>query len=254
MPLVASLRETEDAHFLTFGSNAEMHLGQMKYICDIGKTNIMKEMLMKLKMVVIVCAVLACATFSYATAIITIGNANVVEMTDTINSLGLDPTSAEVAWLIGSQTSPRYFGYYAADGYWLKNLNTVQPVGHDEEINLVEWINISGTNLAIWSETVQTPGWVFSTDADDTWYSTDNGVTKLGFGNYGSGDTTVQIPISPALASSTTVMIHTELMWTGGEGAFNGYVQVAQTVPEPCAFVLLACGLVGLLVMRRRFV
>jgi hypothetical protein len=207
---------------------------------------------MKLKMIVIMCAVLASATFSYAIPIINIGNANVAGPTDYVDTLGVDPTSAEVAWLLGSQLSPRHFGYDPAAGYWLKNLNTVQPVGHDEEINLVEWTNISGTDLANWSETCQTPGWVFSTDADDTWYSTDNGVTKLGLGNFGAGNTTVQIPISPALASGTTVMVHTELMWTGGDGEFNGYVQVAQTVPEPCTFVLLACGLVGLLFMRRR--
>jgi hypothetical protein len=253
MPLVARLWETGYAHFFIIGSNAWLHLGQMKYVYYIRKTNIKSEVLMKLKMIVIMCAILAYATFSYATVLINIGNANVVASTDTVNSLGLDPDTAEVAWLLGSQISPRQFGYDAAAGYWLKNLNTVQPVGHNEEINLVEWVNITGTNLANWSETSLTPGWVFSTDADDTWYSTDNGVTKLGLGNFGSGNATVQIPISPSLASGTTVMLHTELMWTGADGEFNGYVQVAQTVPEPCTFVLLACGLVGLLVIRRRF-
>jgi len=222
----------------------------MKYVCDIGKTNIKKEVLMKLKMAFIACAGLACATLSYAE---NIGNANVAGPTEYIDSLGLDPLTAETAWLLGSQTSPRQFGYDAAAGYWLKNLNTVHPVGHDEEINLVEWFDITGTSLANWKETCLTPGWVFSTDADDTWYSTDNGATVLGSGNFGSGNTTVQIPISPSLTSGTTVMVHTELMWTGADGGFNSYVQVAQTVPEPCTVVLLACGLVGLFVMRRRF-
>ena len=207
-------------------------------------------MLMKFKMVVIMCAVLACAAFTYASSI---GNANVAGDTEYVDTLGTDPTSPEVAWLLGSQTSPRNFSYDPAAGYWLKNLNTVEPMGQNEEINLVEWVNITGTSLSNWSETCLTPGWVFSTDADDTWYSTNNGGSKLGSGNFGSGNTTVQIPISPALASGTTVMVHAELMWTGAEGGFNGDVQVAQTVPEPCTFVLLACGLVGLLVMRRRF-
>jgi len=145
------------------------------------------------------------------------------------------------------------FTYHAAAGYWLKNLNTVEPVGADEEINLAEWFRISGTTLSNWSETCLTPGWVFSTDADDTWYSTDGGTTKIASGiTYGSGDTTVQIPISPALASETTVVMHTEVEWTGAEGGFNGYVQVAQTVPEPCTFVFLALGLAGLFVIRRR--
>ena len=208
---------------------------------------------MRLRMVLIMCAVLACATFGYAIPISNIGNADVAGPTEYVDTLGLDPGTAEVAWLIGSQSSPRYFGFDPAAGYWLKNLNTVEPVGHDEEINLVEWFNILGTNLSNWSETCLTPGWVFSNDADDTWYSTDNGATQLGSGNFGSGGTMVQIPISPDLTSGTTVMVHTELMWTGEDGAFTGYVQVAQTVPEPCTFVLLACGLVGLLVMRRRF-
>jgi hypothetical protein len=219
----------------------------------MGKPNLKKEIPMKLKMALIMCAVLAYATSSHAIVIPSIGTANVAGATEYVDSMSLDPWTSEPAWILGSQSSPRQFGYYAAAGYWLKNLNTLNPVGHDEEVNLVETFSISGTSLANWSETCLTPGWVFSTDADDTWYSTDGGATKLGLGNFSSGDTVVQIPISPALVSGTPVLVHTELMWTGADGGFNDYVQVAQTVPEPCAFVLLAFGLVGLFVMRRRF-
>jgi hypothetical protein len=224
----------------------------MKSVCDVGKTNIRKGVRMKLKIVLMTCAILACAASSYAVPP-QIGNANVAGWTDTVNTTVADPWSAELAWILYSQASPQGFTYNPGAGYWLKNLNTVEPVGADEEINLVEWFSVSGTTLSNWSETCLTPGWVFSTDLDDTWYSTDGGTTKIASGLiYSAGDTKVQIPISPALASGTELVVHTELEWTGAEGGFNDYVQVAQAIPEPCTFVFLALGLAGLFVMRRR--
>ena len=62
--------------------------------------------------------------------------------------------------------------YSASAGYWLKNLDTVDPVDPSSEQNLVEYVTNTGSvPWTSWTEKLLTPGWQFDntpSDTDDT--------------------------------------------------------------------------------------
>ena len=181
----------------------------------------------------------------------TIGPLNTVGTTTGISINGNDPFQrSEAAWLIGGSDSPMQFGYSPSAGYWLKNLGTAGSVDPGDEVNLIEYVENTGSvPWSTWTENLRTSGWQFDKapgDTDDTWYSVDGGVTQIQ-GTVSPDGSTITYSFSSPITSGEQIVLHAEPKWEG-PGEYNGTIQVAEaTVPEPSTLGLLAAAGVGLL-------
>ena len=135
-----------------------------------------------------------------------IGPVNTVGSTISTGINGTDPFQpSEAAWIVGTISIPMQFGYSPSAGYWQKNLDTDGPVDPGDEVNLIEYVQNTGSvPWTTWTEKLLTSGWQFDNtpgDTDDTWYSVNGGLTQVQ-GTVSSDGSTITYSFSTPITTS----------------------------------------------------
>lgn len=197
-----------------------------------------------------VCAV-ATALSTYAQS--SIGPNPTPGQTDHAYSVSQDPYApSETAWFFGTSGNPISFFYDSSAGVWQKQLSGAGSLDQFQEVNLLEYITIGANpSWTDWHETVTTPGFAFSTDVDDSFYTINGGAQQFTGVSFGSGNTVLNFDFSTALPVGTVILLHQELQYMGAD-TFNNtttpiVVNEYPTVPEPSSLALLALGAISLL-------
>ena len=113
--------------------------------------------------------------------------------------------------------------------------------------------------LSAWAMDTKTPDWATPVILQLNFYNP-TGTTELGsYGNWEAGPSQVntwqQLPATTATAPAGTGLVEAYVMYmdsdSGAQGMYFGNVSLT-AVPEPSTITLVACGLLGALVIRRR--
>jgi hypothetical protein len=203
---------------------------------------------MKFRIYALTIAILACAAFSYAGVIQSADLAADGDGVITCNAYGLTDVTPNGA-LIKEYTLGIYGDHNTLDtGHILGPI--VVPTEDDPMLTLLHDIDNDTTDT--WTDyhaevkmnkpftldnaTVTNAGWTSVTTQPAP-----VGSNWIGYVDYYSG--TPVVPLG-------TLSFGYRMTFTGSASFCES---LTPTIPEPCTFVLLACGLVGLLVARRRF-
>ena len=114
----------------------------------------------------------------------------------------------------------------------------------------------SGPQWTSWHETAVTPGFIWGSDADDTFYTINGGGQQVAGVSYSPDYTSVTYDFGSSLPVGTVILLHSELQYmdtaTFDNNANPIVVNQFAAVPEPSVFALLGLGVVFLVTSRRR--
>ena len=107
-----------------------------------------------------------------------------------------------------------------------------------------------------WHQSITTPNFVWSNDADDSFFTINGGAQQFTGVSYSPDFTGLNITFPAGEPAGTVIMLHGELEYIGGPTFDNNanalVVNQYATIPEPSALALLGLGALGVLVSRRR--
>ena len=174
------------------------------------------------------------------------------------NNVSQDPYDpGEPAWLFGSSHNPISISDNSAAGIWQRRVSGDGAFSHDQEVDLVDYVNVGANSpWTDWHETIATPNFVWSNDADDTFYTINGGAPQFTGISYSSDHTSVDIALPTALPVGAKIVLHDEVQYMGSACFDNNIVPIVLnqfvSVPEPSSLVLLSLGAVLALIPRRR--
>jgi hypothetical protein len=163
----------------------------------------------------------------------------------------------EPAWLFGSSQNPISISYNSVADIWQRRVSGDGAFGHNQEVDLLDYVNVgAGSPWTDWHETIATPNFVWSTDADDAFYTINGGTPQFTGISYSSDHASVDIALPTALPVGAKIVLHDEVQYMGSACFDNNIVPIVLnqfvSVPEPSSLVLLSLGAVLALIPRRR--
>ena len=193
-----------------------------------------------------------------ASAQITVGPNLPPGTTSYAYSVAQDPYSpAETAWTFGTSLAPISISYNPSAGVWQKQLFGAGQLDTFQEVNMLEYIQVgTGSTFTDWHQSITTPNFVWSNDADDSFFTINGGAQQFTGVSYSPDFTGLNITFPAGEPAGTVIMLHGELEYIGGPTFDNNanalVVNQYATIPEPSALALLGLGALGVLVSRRR--
>ena len=163
----------------------------------------------------------------------------------------------EPAWLFGNSYNPVSISFNSAAGVWQQRVSGDGSFSHNQEVDLIDYVKIgNGSPWIDWHETIDTPNFVWSTDADDAYYTINGGAPRYSGITYSPDHTSVNITLPTALPVGDQIVLHDEIQYTGSACFNNNSVPIVLnqfvTVPEPVSLAVLGLGAVLALIPRRR--
>jgi hypothetical protein len=102
----------------------------------------------------------------------------------------------EPAWLFGSSQNPISISYNSVAGIWQRRVSGDGAFSHNQEMDRVDYVKVgAGSPWTDWHETIATPNFVWSNDADDTFYTINGGAPQYTGISYSPDRTTVNIAL-----------------------------------------------------------
>ena len=102
----------------------------------------------------------------------------------------------EPAWLFGSSQNPISISDNSAAGIWQRRVSGDGAFSHNQEMDRVDYVKVgAGSPWTDWHETIATPNFVWSNDADDTFYTINGGAPQYTGISYSPDRTTVNIAL-----------------------------------------------------------
>jgi len=163
----------------------------------------------------------------------------------------------EPAWLFGSSQNPISISYSSQAGVWQGRVSGDGSFSQNQERDLLDYVKIGGNSQwTVWQETIATPNFVWSTDADDTFYTINGGAPQFTGISYSPDKTGVNITLPADLCVGAKIVLHDEVQYRGAACFDNNTVPIVLNqfvaVPEPASVVVLGLGAVLALVPCRR--
>jgi hypothetical protein len=168
----------------------------------------------------------------------------------------------ETARLFGISSNSISFTYDSLADVSQSQVSGAGSLHKNQKVNLLEYINVdTNPQLAGWQETIATPNFVWSTDADadadDPFYTINGGARQFTGISYSPDKTTLYITFPTDLPVGTEIVLHHAVQYVGA-GSFNDDTvpivldQYVAAVPEPSSLAVLGLGAAYAVIHRRR--
>jgi hypothetical protein len=144
----------------------------------------------------------------------------------------------EPAWLFGSSQNPISISYNSVAGIWQRRVSGDGAFSHNQEMDRVDYVKVgAGSPWTDWHETIATPNFVWSNDADDTFYTINGGAPQYTGISYSPDRTSVNIALPTDLPVGAKIVLHDEAQYLGAACFDNNTVPIVLNqfadVPEP---------------------